>query len=183
MSKLTAKQENFCQQLAVHGKHKAEAYRIAYDTENMAESTIYRSANELLKNHKVTARLQELYAQAENKLQITHDQLLRKLKNWFEADITEAMCLEPEEVKELPLEFRQLITSFKYKSTPTEFGEIREAELKFVSKEKAAEMIAKMIGAYEAHNQQKTQDNKIELTIHGSKSSLMDKILKDENGE
>lgn len=178
--KLTPKQEEFCQQLAVHGKHKGEAYRLAYSTESENGNTIYVEANRLLKNPKVALRLNELYSRAENKLKITHDQLLRRLKDWFESDITEAMCLEPEQVKELPLSFRQLITSFKMKTTPTEFGEIKEIELKFVSKEKAAEMIAKMIGAYEAHNSQTASDNKIELTIKGSKSSLMDKILKDE---
>jgi hypothetical protein len=57
--KLTAKQEAFCQGIA-DGLGQADAYRAAYDAEDMKDNTIYPLASKLMKNSKVTARIAEL---------------------------------------------------------------------------------------------------------------------------
>jgi phage terminase small subunit len=57
--KLTGKQEKFAQGIA-KGLTQADAYREAYDCEDMAENTIHRQAHEVMKNGKVTARVEEL---------------------------------------------------------------------------------------------------------------------------
>lgn len=58
---LTAKQEMFVQAY-VNGASKSEAYRVAYDTENMSSPTISRNAHTLFDNSKVAARRAELAA-------------------------------------------------------------------------------------------------------------------------
>ena len=67
--------------------------------------------------------------------------------------ITETINISPTELKNLPKNVRQLITNFKH----TKFeGSAKETiELKFVSKEKASEMLAKHLGFYSNDNEQK----------------------------
>jgi hypothetical protein len=57
--KLTHKQEAFAQAYVETGI-AAEAYRRAYSTGGMKETTIWRNAHEVLKNNKVSARVQHL---------------------------------------------------------------------------------------------------------------------------
>jgi hypothetical protein len=64
--KLTAKQEAFCQGIA-DGLGQADAYRRAYDAEDMKDNTIYPRASELMKNSKVAARVAELRSAVQEK--------------------------------------------------------------------------------------------------------------------
>ena len=66
-SKLTPKQEKFCQCVA-SGMNYTDAYREAYNAENMQPATINVKACELLKIGKVSVRLNELKAKTEEKL-------------------------------------------------------------------------------------------------------------------
>lgn len=56
---LTAKQEQFVKNI-IDGMSQADAYRHAYPNQRMSDKTIWESASKLLKNPKVSARLQEL---------------------------------------------------------------------------------------------------------------------------
>ena len=56
---LTAKQEQFVKNI-IDGMSQADAYRQAYQSENMADKTIHENACRLAKNPKVKARLKEL---------------------------------------------------------------------------------------------------------------------------
>lgn len=90
-------------------------------------------------------------------LKTSHEALLKELENWAYSDITETLELDISQVRELPPEVRRLITS--YKKSETRFGKDNEnikttVELKFVSKEKAMEMIHKHTGFYEKDNSQ-----------------------------
>jgi phage terminase small subunit len=58
---LTAKQEAFCQAI-VSGLSQADAYRKAYDAENMKPPTVQKRASELMANGEVSGRVQELRA-------------------------------------------------------------------------------------------------------------------------
>lgn len=64
--KLTAKQEAFCQAIA-DGMGQADAYRTAYDAEDMKDETIYPHASRLMKNDKVAARIAELRSEVQEK--------------------------------------------------------------------------------------------------------------------
>jgi uncharacterized membrane protein YgaE (UPF0421/DUF939 family) len=61
--KLTPKQEKFCQNIA-KGLSQADAYRDAYNTENMKEESIWCNASQLASDTKVTQRVKELTAEA-----------------------------------------------------------------------------------------------------------------------
>lgn len=76
---LTEKQESFCLAYVAIG-NATEAYRRAYDSENMKPATINRTAKELLDNPKIAARLKELRAPAVEKAQLTIEDLLRELE-------------------------------------------------------------------------------------------------------
>lgn len=76
---LTQKQENFCLSYIETG-NASEAYRRAYDAENMKEATVNNKSHVLLKNGDITARLSELRAPVVAKAQITLEQHLIDLK-------------------------------------------------------------------------------------------------------
>ena len=79
MTDLTTKQERFAQAYVETG-NASEAYRRAYDAENMKESTVHVKACELLKNGKVAVRLSELQKRAQKRHDITIDTLTEMLK-------------------------------------------------------------------------------------------------------
>lgn len=62
---LTPKQEKFCREFIKCG-NASEAYRKAYNAENMKPESINRKASELLDNVKITARVQELDKEKKN---------------------------------------------------------------------------------------------------------------------
>lgn len=76
---LTPKQDNFCLAYLETG-NASEAYRRAYDAENMNAQTVYKRASELLDNGEITARLEVLRAPIIAKAQITVEDLLAELE-------------------------------------------------------------------------------------------------------
>lgn len=79
MSKLTEKQEKFCRVL-VETNNASEAYRQAYNCENMKQSTINEEASRALAHPDITARVSELRATHAKRHEITVDDLLRELE-------------------------------------------------------------------------------------------------------
>lgn len=75
---LTAKQEAFAQGLA-NGLSQADAYRAAYDAENMKDNSIYRKAHDLIENVKITARVAELKKTTVAKLLWTREMSVKAL--------------------------------------------------------------------------------------------------------
>jgi phage terminase small subunit len=158
--KLTDKQERFCVEYMIDFNATQSAIRAGY-----SENTANEQGSQNLAKLSIQERIQELKAKASEKLDITHTDLLRELKNWAYSDITETISLTPLEVKELPIEIRRLVTKYKHTKVNVEGVETETIELHFVSKEKAIEMIAKHIGFYEKDNtQKKTVFNFEELT-------------------
>lgn len=124
----------------------------------------YNTADKGFRDIHEIPRIQDYIKEKKKKAQITlqtsHEKLLEELSNWAYSDITETLMLSPEQVKELPIEIRRLITKFKT-TTRTFLNDetpITETvvELWFVSKEKAMEMIHKHTGFYEKDNNQKS---------------------------
>lgn len=76
--KLTPKQEAFVHAY-LETSNATEAYRRAYDAENMAEATINVKASELLKNGKVSVRLHELQERASAKVVLSRAWVLERL--------------------------------------------------------------------------------------------------------
>ena len=78
--RLTPKQEAFCQTYIETG-NASEAYRQAYDAENMKPETVNRKAKELLDNGKIAARLEALQAEHQKRHNVTVDGLTGDLND------------------------------------------------------------------------------------------------------
>ena len=79
---LTTKQEAFAQSIA-SGKTQADAYRLAYDAENMKDETIWSKASVLMADGKVTARVDDLRKAIENKQLWTREMSVKALINAY----------------------------------------------------------------------------------------------------
>ena len=78
---LTTKQEIFVQRL-IEGYSQREAYKFAYDCENMKDETIDTRASRLLKECKVSARYEELKNELKQKMFYTVEKANDDL-NWI----------------------------------------------------------------------------------------------------
>lgn len=76
---LTAKQEAFCLAYLETG-NASEAYRKAYNAENMKPETVNRKAKELLDHGKISARIEALQEEHRDRHKITVDDLLAELE-------------------------------------------------------------------------------------------------------
>ena len=70
MAGLTSKQEKFAQGIA-SGKSQADAYREAYNVQNMKDNSIHVNASKVLANTKVALRVEELRQPIVEKVGIT----------------------------------------------------------------------------------------------------------------
>lgn len=75
---LTAKQEKFIQGI-VSGLSQREAYKQAYNTARMKDTTIDEQASKLFKNHKVTTRYQELISEFKEKALYSREEAVNDL--------------------------------------------------------------------------------------------------------
>lgn len=78
-SKLTPKQEKFAQKYIELG-NAAEAYRFAYDAENMKPVTIRRKAAEVLENGNVAAHVRALREMHQKRHEVTVDTITAELE-------------------------------------------------------------------------------------------------------
>ena len=145
----------------VNGFNGTQAYLKYYPDVN--EKTAGVEANRILAIPKMEDYVTKKKVRAQVLLDTSHKKVLEELRNWAYSDITETISLSPKEVKELPKEFRRLITKFKHTVVTTKDGTNYDTvELHFVSKEKAMEMIQKHIGFYEIDNEQKSMATTID---------------------
>ena len=102
MSKLTPKQERFCQEI-VKGKSQSDAYRKAYDAKNMKDKTIHERASVLMADNKIKARVQEIMGPVIAKVRVTQEQWLDKMESFFHADVRKMFVGpgQPVEIHEL----------------------------------------------------------------------------------
>lgn len=79
MTTLTPKQEAFAQAYMQTGS-ASEAYRTAYDASKSKPESVHRLAYGVLENVKVASRIKELQNQAQQRHQLTVDDLLSELE-------------------------------------------------------------------------------------------------------
>jgi len=152
MSKLTDKQERFCQEYIIDLNATQAAIRAGY-----SKNTAQEIGSENLSKPIIQARVSELKESRLERTTLTQDEVLEELKNFAYSDITETMELEFSQLKELPPEIRRMIASYKKSSTNFDGGEKIVYEIKFIDKMKAFEMLNRHIGFYEKDNKQKEQ--------------------------
>lgn len=80
----TQKKENFCQEYMRNGGNASDAYRFAYNCENMANETIWGNASDLKRSSMVSVRLEELEADARKRNEVTIDSLTEDLRTNME---------------------------------------------------------------------------------------------------
>lgn len=79
MSGLTAKQDAFVQAYLRTGNQRA-AYREAYNAENMSDAVVDVKACELMKNGKVSVRLQQMQERTAKRTEVTVETVQKKLE-------------------------------------------------------------------------------------------------------
>ena len=77
-SNLTPKQEKFCLEIA-KGACYSDAYRKAYNAENMSEKTIYKKASLIAKRGDVRGRIEQLKAEFVEDIKYTREDSFKKL--------------------------------------------------------------------------------------------------------
>ncbi len=142
MSKLTIKQENFCNYYIESG-NASEAYRRAFSCDNMKADTIHVKAKELLNNGKITVRVKELQAEVKNRSDLKKDEAVNELSNIVRVRITNIMQIKGDTItvrnlEELPDEIVSAISSIKQ----TNAG----IEIKLYDKISAIDRLSKMKG-------------------------------------
>ena len=172
--KLTDKQEMFCQEYLVDLNKTKAAERAGYSAK-----TAHSIGFENLIKPEIQDRIELLKQERIKKVEIKAQDVLQELLNWAYGDTTEFMQLSVEDVKKMPPEIRRLVTGFKIIEKKTKDYKDQEVieemvELKFISKEKAMEMITKHIGFNELDNMQQKKDDTpdVNITIDGKTMDL-----------
>lgn len=75
MSKLTIKQEKFCNKYLESG-NASEAYRAVYGCKGWKDESVWENASRLLNNSKVAARVAELRKEMENRSNMSKDEVI-----------------------------------------------------------------------------------------------------------
>jgi phage terminase small subunit len=159
----------------VNGWNGTKAYQKFYpDSEYESADASFRK---ILENPRIDVYVAQKKEDALDTLKTSHKTLLQELENWAYSDITETLLLTTEQVKELPIEIRRLITKYKSTSKTYSVNDVVTTEtiieLWFVSKEKAMEMIHKHVGFYGIDNKQKQQTvSSVNLNIDGKDIKL-----------
>lgn len=182
---LTPKQEKFCIEYIKTG-NKSEAYRLAYDTENMSDETIHVKANELSNNGKVRVRIEELQKDIAERNKIDIDELVQTLANIVRFDIAELYDKNDKlkSIHDIPKEQREAIEELTVLEEYQGYGKERELigftkKIKASGKQAAIDKLLKHLGGYEKDNRQKkTEINISDLTTEEliKRASLLNKL-------
>ena len=80
---LTEKQEHFCQLMVASTAPSSDNYRIAYNAVKATKKSVNEMASELMRNPKVTSRIEELRAPVIKKLRYSYEGQLAKFDNAY----------------------------------------------------------------------------------------------------
>lgn len=160
--KLNAKQKRFCEEYLIDLNATQATIRAGYSKESA------RSIGcENLTKPNIQSYIAELQLKRSEKVEITANEVLRRLRDFAYSDITKTMTLTIGEFEDLPDDIRLCINKFKTKTRTYSHEEEEitetEVELWFIDKLKAFEMINRHIGFYERDNEQRMQ--KINVTV------------------
>ena len=130
---------------------------------------------ELKRNFLVKKAITEVMNANSQEIEVTHSDVLRRLKKWYDSDITTTIGLTKEELRELDPDIRKLITKYRYKKRRYKQGGewvLEETfDCEFVSKEKALEAVMRHIGFF-------AKDN-VEAQLQFDMAELSDTALKE----
>lgn len=152
---LTIKQEKFCNYYIETG-NASEAYRRAYNCENMSEKAIWENASKLLNNTKVAPRVKELQDELKDISDITKERLMRELSNIAFSSISDMhnTWIERKDFENLSPKQKSAIKSISTKvlkknigtKDNPEYADVEFVKIEMHDKLKAIEDLAKMLG-------------------------------------
>ena len=134
---LTKRQLLFAQEYLKDHNGTQAAIRCGY-----AENSANVHSSRLLTNVNIKQYIAEHQAKSSARVSETVKSILDELLNYVNSDITKTVGLTPQQVKDLPIELRRMVASYKHIKT----GKMEIIELKFYDKMKALEMVNKHIG-------------------------------------
>jgi len=160
MKNLTPKQEKFCQEYVLYG-NKSQAYRTAYDAENMSNEVIHNKASELSKKGEVGVRIKQLQKELEERNKMTLDRVVQNVSNIALFDIAELYDENNnlKDIHSIPKHIRTSISGIKILEEFEGFGKERESigftkDVRVINKLDALEKLMKYFGGYEKDNEQ-----------------------------
>lgn len=158
---LTPKQERFAQEYFKSG-NASEAYKAAFNAENMAANTIYPEASRLLANRKIAARLAQLRDGAAEKAMMTSADVLQEAMRLARFDIRKLYREDgsPIPIHELDDDTAAAVQAVDIHEEYTGSGADRvfvgyTKKYKVADKNAALEKLFKHFGLYEKDNAQK----------------------------
>lgn len=190
MKKLTEKEELYCRKY-VELLNQRQAYMASRDTERMKPNTVDRRASELHQKPHIQARINELMAEREQRLQIDADYVLRRLVEIDQMDLLdildEKMAFRP--ISEWPKVWRQYLSGVDVSELFEGAGDEREMvgvlkKIKWPDKVKNLELLGKhvRVGAFKEQLDHTSSDGSMTtkgtINIGELSDSAMAEILK-----
>jgi phage terminase small subunit len=199
--KLTVKQEKYVQGLFA-GLSQREAYKQAYNCENMTDKSIDEKACELAKNVKVASRLKELTDELKNRNMVTVERVLAELARVAYANGTDfARVVEKEYIEDVKDEEGNVTGQkvHKYKTVEVietnKLSEDKRAaiagikatekgiEVKMADKIKALELMGKYLGMFTDKVEAKTVNTNIDIDYSALPPEALEEIAKAQGQE
>ena len=174
--KLTIKQEKFINKFLECG-NASEAYRFAYSTSRMKDTTVNVKAIELLRNGKIAVRLKELQEETKKRNEVDVDYLIEKAKHIAEFDVAEIFDEDNniKKVKDIPKNIRKSIGNITVTETTTEFGTTTKTIFKVDDRIKAIDLLGRLTGSFEKDNAQ-IKGNALRVEVVTDESFNLDDI-------
>ncbi len=155
ISRMTQKKENFCLAYLETG-NQSEAYRRAYNAENMKQASIARKASELMRDGYVSARVKELQTEQRKRFEITVANTLEELariaffdpRKMFHGD-GRLKCID-----ELDEDTAAVLAGFDVITAPGSDKILETKKIKFHNKLNALDQIGRHLGLFRADNDQ-----------------------------
>lgn len=159
MSKLTIKQENFCNYYIESG-NASEAYRRAFSCDKMKPESVNNKAYELLNKVEITARVKELQEELQSISDITKEEAVKELANIVRVNPLDYIEISPDEQIEVK-ENGDIISSNKQTVLVKDLSELTTEQqrciksispvrggikIEFESKISAIDRLSKMLG-------------------------------------
>lgn len=156
--KLTAKEEKACQQFLITGS-KTEAYKNAYNCQNMKPATINVKASQLFAKDKITVRVQELQAERLKETKVDANYVLKRLIEIDEMDVCDILDnvgnFKP--INEWPKAWRRTISGLDIQELMVGEVETVMRKIKWPDKVRNLELLGKHIDVQAFKEQHKVE--------------------------
>lgn len=173
MTKLTPKQERFCQEI-VKGKSQSDAYRAAFKPKRSTAKSIHEEASRMMANIKVASRIKDLLAPVVAKVQMTREEWLLEMEKCARGDVRKLFVGpgQPVEIHELGDNEAAIIEGYKVTENFAKVGDKAEHvgythEVKFGPRQKRLLEFGKVMGWY-TEKKELSLDATLEELVLGS---------------